>query len=324
MAYRPARELSKKTSGTIMADKEEKKYLIIIAGPTASGKTKTAISLARHFRTEIISADSRQFYREMVIGTAAPTKEELELAQHHFTGHLSVTQPYDVYQYEKDVMELLTAKFNQYQTMILAGGSGLYIDAVGLGMDDLPDTSPGLREHIKNLEVMYGLDFIRNYLKILDFEYYEKVDKNNPVRMRRAIEVCISTGKKFSSFQRQQFPKRSFSLIWIGLTMERPSLYQRIEQRTDAMLEKGFIEEAEALYPFREYNALKTLGYRELFQYFNKDISLEQAIKDIKTNTRRYAKRQLTWFRRNKKIRWFHPENISEMIHYIENQIPEG
>ncbi len=284
--------------------------LIVVAGPTASGKTVLAITLATHFQTEIISADSRQFYREMTIGTAVPSEVELASAKHHFVQHISIHDPYNVSRYETDALKILENLFQRKQVVIMAGGSGLYIDAVCRGIDEL-------RRELKQELADNGIQSLRDKLRIVDPDYYQMVDAANPVRLIRALEVCITTGKPFSSLRNQQPEKRPFRILKIGLNVPRDLLNQRIHQRVDEMVRDGLVEEARALLPFRRLNALNTVGYRELFDFFGGKISLQQAIADIKTHTRRYAKRQMTWFKKDEEITWFSPDEPSAILDYI-------
>ena len=268
--------------------------LIVIVGPTAVGKTAISIRLAQYLNTEILSADSRQFYRELKIGVAAPSEAELNAVPHHFIGNLSIHDYYNVSRYETDVLALLDRLFLTKKQLLMVGGSGLYINAVCHGIDELPDPDPDLRKELQNNE----LEELRNKLKLLDPEYYAIVDLANPTRLIRAIEVCLQTGKPYSSLRNGTARPRKFNILKIGLSRERAELNQIIGLRVDQMIEQGLLEEARNLYPLRHYNALNTVGYKELFEYFDGKITLEQAIADIKTHTRRYAKRQMTWQRR--------------------------
>lgn len=294
------------------------KTLIVLLGPTASGKTGLAISLAQHFKTEIISADSRQFYKEIPIGTAAPNPEQLASVTHHFVGHLSVQDTYNVYRYEQDVLHLLEAGFRTKDVFVMAGGSGLYIDAVCNGIDELPDPDPELRSKLEKLLNEHGIQALQEKLKVLDPDYFQIVDRNNSKRLMRAIEVCLQTGKPYSQQRLNKEKKRPFHILKIGLDVPREILNQRINQRTDQMLKEGWLQEAEFLLPLRDVNALNTVGYKELFSYFDGERTLEAAIEKIKTNTRRYAKRQMTWFRKDKAIHWFAPEKTTEIIELVE------
>ena len=296
--------------------------LIVLIGPTAIGKTKTAISLARHFNTQVISADSRQFYSELKIGTASPTPEELAAAKHHFVGQLSIEDYYNVSRFEKDVLNLLAKLFKQNPVVIMTGGSGLYIDAVCKGIDELPDPDEKLRKTIKTWHTEKGLEFLQEKLKQLDPEYYHIVDKANPKRLMRALEVCITTGATFTSLRKNQSKPRDFNIIKIGINRPRKELFETISLRTDQMINNGLVDEVKSLAKFRNHNALNTVGYKEIFDFLEDKITLGQAIENIKTNTRRYAKRQLTWFKRDKEIKWFLPEEIGSIISYIESELP--
>ena len=291
--------------------------LIALIGPTAIGKTRMAIELARYFNTDIISADSRQFYQTLKIGTAAPTPEELSAAKHHFVGHLSIEDYYNVSRFEKDVLALLPDLFAKKPVSILTGGSGLYIDAVCKGIDDLPDPDDKLRNEIKNWHTEKGLVFLQEKLKELDPEYFEIVDKANPNRLKRALEVCIATGQTYTSLRRNQSKVRDFNIIKIGLNRPRNELFENISKRTDQMINDGLLDEVKSLAKYRQHNALNTVGYKEMFDYLDGKITFERAIENIKTNTRRYAKRQLTWFKRDTEIKWFLPEELEQMISFI-------
>ena len=280
------------------------KILKVIEGPTASGKTALAIEWALRYGTEIVSADSRQFYKELNIGVARPSVQELAAAPHHFIACRSIFSYYSVSHYEQEALDLLNRLFERHDTVILAGGSGLYVNAVCHGIDQLPDPSPQLRQMLKEQETREGLESLQQKLKELDPVFYGQIDLQNPVRLRRALEVCLTTGKPYSSLRTNSKKTRPFLIERYVLTRPKEELHQRIEQRTDAMMQAGLLEEAKALYPHRELNALQTVGYRELFDYFDGKISLEQAVTDIKTNTRRYAKRQLTWLRKQSDVTW--------------------
>ncbi len=299
----------------------KKPILFVILGPTASGKTSVAITVAKHFQTEIISADSRQFYREIPIGTAAPTTEQLAEVPHHFVGQRSIVEDYNVSQFEKDVLEFLSKKFLEKNVMIMVGGSGLYIDAVCKGIDDLPDPDPAIRKWLTHLLDSQGISSLQEYLKKLDPEYYKQVDLNNPKRLLRALEVCKQTGKKYSDLRLNQSAERDFQIVKIGLELPREQLIKQIHHRTDEMLKHGLLEEAKAMLPHRSLNALNTVGYKELFAYFDEEWTLEHAIEKIKTNTRRYAKRQMTWFKKDKEIQWFTPAEIDEIEIFMANNV---
>lgn len=293
------------------------KFLVVITGPTAVGKTDVTIKLAKAWNTEIISADSRQFYREMSIGTAKPDKDQLTEVRHHFVGQLSIHDYYNVSMFENDVLGLLQKEFEQHDVVFMVGGSGLYIDAVCRGIDDFPDPEPELRSYLKGIYRDEGIGKLQEILLQLDPEYYATVDTNNPNRLLRALEVCYTTGKKFSEQRLNSSKPRNFRIIKIGLNLPRPELFSRIEMRVDQMIEKGLVGEVNSLLPFRHLNALNTVGYRELFEFLDSKISLQQAIINIKTNTRRYAKRQLTWFNRTDEYTWFEPTQVNEITNYL-------
>ena len=295
--------------------------LIVLAGPTASGKTQLAIELAQHFHTEIISADSRQFYREIPIGTAAPTPEQLKAVPHHFIGNLSVTDDYNVSTYEKEVLELLKKKFISNPVMIMTGGSGLYINAVCKGIDDIPNPDKSLRNELNQLFLEKGIETLRSKLKAIDPEYYSIVDHNNPKRLLRALEVCLQTGEKYSKLRKNKDSQRPFNIIKVGLEVPREILNERINKRADEMIRLGWIQEAESVIRYKDYNALNTVGFKELFNYLEGKWTLEHAVEKIKTNTRRYAKRQMTWFRKDTDITWFSPGNIKTIISQLDGKL---
>jgi len=296
----------------------EQKLLVIILGPTASGKTDVAIHLAKYFNTEIISADSRQFYREIPIGTAAPTVRQLTMLPHHFVGNLSLKDDYNVSQFEQDVLALLKEKFRKQNLMVMTGGSGLYIDAVCKGIDYLPDPDPALRKTLQEIWQQQGIGVLQQQLQQLDPVYYEQVDRQNHKRLMRAIEVCLQTGQKYSELRLNKPQKRDFRILKIGLNLPRDQLFARINRRTEIMLSNGWLEEARNVLPFRDMNALNTVGYKELFTYLDGKLTLEEAIEKIKTSTRRYAKRQLTWFRKDKEIHWFSPEEVEVILQFVK------
>ena len=291
--------------------------LFVIVGPTAVGKTAVGIHLARQFDCPIISADSRQFYKEMKIGTAVPTPEELEQVKHYFIGNKSVTESYNISQYENDVLELLPELFSTHPNLVMVGGSGLYVDAVCNGIDDMPDTDPVIRNQLNELLNNEGIEVLQQRLLELDPVYYKEVDLKNPVRLQRALEVCLQTGKSYSHFRMKVKKERNFNIVKIGIELEKSVLNNQIELRVDRMMKVGQLDEVKSLLSFRQYNALNTVGYKELFAYLDGDITLEKAILDIKNNTRHYAKRQFTWFRKDPDIHWFNPNQI---INLIENQ----
>ncbi len=281
------------------------KYLITVVGPTAIGKTTMAIKLARHFNTEIISSDSRQFYKEMSIGTAVPSEEELAAAPHHFIQHKSIFDPYSVGKFERDAIKKLKELFKKHDVVIMAGGSGLYVNAVIDGLDDFPAIDDSVREKL-NFELKeHGIVSLQEKLKESDPEHYKNMDIENPQRLIRALEICVGTGKPYSSFLKKKEIARDFKSIKIGLTADRDIIYDRINRRVDIMISEGLIDEAKGLYKYRDLNALQTVGYKELFSHFSGEGDLDFAISEIKKNTRRFAKRQLTWFKKNKNILWF-------------------
>jgi tRNA dimethylallyltransferase len=281
------------------------KYLFTIVGPTAIGKTALSITLAQHFKCEIISCDSRQFFKEMQIGTAVPITEELAGAQHHFIQNKSIFENYTVGDFEKEAISKLDELFLTNDYAILVGGSGLYVDAVIKGFDEFPEIDILVREEVQQQYEKLGLNYLQSELEKRDPKYFEVVAKENPQRIMRALEVCMGSGKSYSSFLNQKKNTRNFTPILIGLEAERSVIYERINQRVNIMMNKGLLKEAKKLFPQKNLNALQTVGYRELFQYFEGEITLEFAIEEIKKNTRRFAKRQLTWFKRNPETTWF-------------------
>ena len=294
-----------------------KPLLVLITGPTASGKTRLSVELAGYFQSEIISADSRQFYREMIIGTAVPAPEELSGVKHHFIHHLSVTDSYNVSKFETDTIDLLQQLYQHHNLVFLVGGSGLYIDAVSHGIDQLPDPDPDVRAGLKELLAENGIIALQNELKSVDPDYAAVVDAENPVRLIRALEIFRTTGIPYSALRKNVPRERSFRVLKVGITYPREILNQRINGRVDEMMDAGLLDEVAKLLPFRHLNALNAVGYRELFDYLDGKTSLSFAVEKIKTNSRRYAKRQMTWFGRDKEIQWFSPpdpELIRELI----------
>ncbi|MEI6682198.1 MAG: tRNA (adenosine(37)-N6)-dimethylallyltransferase MiaA [Bacteroidota bacterium] len=288
--------------------------LVVVAGPTAVGKTSFAIDLARRLSTEIISADSRQFYQEMKIGTAAPTTVELSQVKHHFVHQLSIGDSYNVSRFEEEVLGQLEKLFTTHRVVVMTGGSGLYINAVCHGIDLLPDPDPVIREALKDMLATSGIAALQQELRNVDPLYALQVDMANPARLMRALEVCRMTGVPYSSLRSNKPRKRPFRTVKLGLELPRELLYRNINHRVDAMMEAGLFEEALALYPNRHLNALNTVGYRELFDHFEGLVSLEFAVTKIKVNTRRYAKRQLTWFKKDREYLWFSPEDMSGVM----------
>ncbi len=281
-----------------------KPVLINLVGPTASGKTKVALELALALGTEIISADSRQIYKEMRIGTAVPSEEELQAVKHHFIRSVSIQEPYSASQFEKDALEKIKTLSEKYPKILMTGGTGLYFHAVNYGLDDIPEVPLEIRLELNRLFETQGIEILQKELLEKDPAYYRLADIQNPRRLIRALEVIRHTGKPFSDFRRAKPKQRPFESIWFGLYWPREILYERINKRTEMMIQNGLLAEAEQLYPFRHLNALQTVGYRELFEYLDGKISFDQAVNEIKKNTRRYAKRQMTWFNKNPVIKW--------------------
>ncbi len=296
------------------------KQLIVITGPTASGKTAVAIELARLFKSEIINADSRQFFREMNIGTAKPTAKELKTVQHHFIDNLSIVDKYNIGIFEKEVLEKLNLLFQTNDTIFLTGGSGLYIDAVCKGIDKLPESSEEIRKELIYILNTEGIEVLQEKLKLSDPEHFAKTDIQNPHRLIRALEINMVSGKKVSELQKAEIKKRDFEIKKIGLLVDRDELYSKINRRVDEMIHKGLVEEVKSLLPFRSENALQTVGYKEIFDYLENNTSLPEAIELIKQNTRNYAKRQMTWFRKDPDIQWFYAAEIDKMKIFIEKE----
>ncbi|WP_116788094.1 tRNA (adenosine(37)-N6)-dimethylallyltransferase MiaA [Flavobacterium psychrotrophum] len=296
------------------------KYLITVVGPTAIGKTAMAIEIAKHFNCEIISADSRQFFKEMAIGTAVPSTDELAQATHHFIQNISIFEDYTVGDFERDAIAKLDELFQSHDYAVMVGGSGLYIDAVLKGFDDFPDIDPAVRIKLIADYEAKGIEYLQQELERLDAVHYAKVAKDNPQRLMRALEVCIGSGQPYSSFLNIKKNSRKFTPVVIGLEAERELMYDRINRRVDIMVQQGLIEEARALYPHKKLNALQTVGYRELFSYFDGEIAQDFALEEIKKNTRRFAKRQMTWFKRTEGAKWFDFTTApADIINYIEH-----
>ncbi len=303
--------------------------LVVVVGPTAVGKTVASIRLAQHLNTEIISADSRQVFREMRIGTARPTDAELKMVPHHLIAHHAITDPYDAARFAEEAEAVLSTLFKTHPYAVLCGGSGLYVKALLEGFDDMPEVTPDVREAIKAAYTTHGIAWLQQEVAAGDPDYYGQVDRNNPQRLMRALEVIRGTGQPFSSFRKQSRKELPYRVVKIGLNREREELYQRIDQRIDAMVAEGLWEEAQGLYPHRKVNAtpslnaaagnaLQTVGYQEVFDCLDGKYDRAEAIRKMKQNSRNYAKRQLTWFRRDTEIMWFHPEDINGMLKIIE------
>jgi len=289
-------------------------YLISVVGATGIGKTALSIKLAKHFKTEIISCDSRQFYKEMNIGTAVPSTKELDAAKHHFIQNRSIFDDYSVGQFEKDALDTLDTLFSKNKVVIMVGGSGLYANAVINGLDYFPKVDANIRITLNERLLTEGIAPLQNDLKALDIESFNTIEIDNPHRLIRALEICLGTGKTYSEFKNKPKAKRNFIPIKIGLTADREIMYNRINQRVDIMMKAGLLEEAKSLHPTKKLNALQTVGYRELFEYFDGKCSLEFAIEEIKKNTRRFSKRQVTWNKKDQEIHWFDFENSSTDI----------
>jgi tRNA dimethylallyltransferase len=300
-----------------------KNILIVLLGPTGVGKTNISIDLAASFNCEIISADSRQFFREMSIGTAVPTDNQLNTIKHHFIRFLSIEDYYSASLFERDVLALLPQLFSKKKIVLMSGGSGLYIDAVCKGIDDIPDVDPGVREKYVSMYLEEGIEGLRIALRLLDPEHYANVDLKNHKRLIRALEICETAGRPYSSFLKKQKNERDFKIIKIGLNRTRDDLYNRINSRVDEMVRTGLEEEARLLFKSRNLNALNSVGYREFFDFFDGIISREKAIELIKRNSRRYAKRQITWWTNDKNITWFHPEQKQEIDGFINDCITD-
>lgn len=298
------------------------KFLIIITGPTASGKTDTSIEIAKHFNAEIFSCDSRQFYKQLNIGVAKPDEFEMQKVKHHFIGHIDITEHYSISKYENDLISQLEKYYNTNNIAILTGGSGLYIDAVCNGVDEMPDFDPQIRRELNDKYNNSGIEALRFELLRVDPDYFNSVDLKNPKRILRALEVYYQTGIPFSEFRKNKKIQRNFEIIKLGINLDRDKLYERINNRVDIMIDNGLVDEAKSLYSYKNLVALKTIGYSELFMFFEGKCSKEETVELIKRNSRRYARRQITWFRRDKNIEWFSSDKkIYEIIDYINNII---
>ena len=296
------------------------KTLIVIVGPTGIGKTELAIQLAKYYHTDIVSADSRQFFKETAIGTAKPTESELQAAKHHFINSHSILEEFSVGDFEKKALRVIEGIFANNRYALLVGGSGLYINAICEGFDNIPKPSEGVRQKLNDLYAQEGITVLQDTLKKADPVYYSQVDLNNPQRLIRALEVFETSGLPFSSYRNKELTSRPFNIIKVGLNTSRAELYDRINRRVDLMMEKGLLKEVTGLLPYRNLNALNTVGYSELFEYLEGKVSLEEAVDKIKQNTRRFAKRQLTWFNRQQDIKWFKPGDPEEVIAYLNQR----
>lgn len=293
----------------------KRKTLLTIVGPTAIGKTRMAIALATHFGTEILSCDSRQFFKELRIGTAVPSAEELAQVPHHFIQHKSIFEAYSVGDFERDVIALLDKLFKKHDVVVMVGGSGLYAKAIIDGLDDFPEVDEVIRQELNEAYVQKGIEYLQELLKTLDEVQYNQMDVQNPQRLIRALEVCRASGKPYSSFLQRKEKQRDFTSVQIGLTADRTEVYERINKRVDMMLEEGLLIEAQNMMPYKHLNALQTVGYKELFSFFEGECSFEAAIEAIKMNTRRFAKRQFTWFQKDKRIKWFdYRSSLEEVV----------
>ena len=295
--------------------------LIVLIGPTGVGKTELSLRIAEYFRTSIVSADSRQLYADLKIGTAAPTPEQLNRVPHHLVGTLKLTDYYSAARYEEEALGIIEKLFEQHETVVLTGGSMMYIDAICKGIDNIPTIDAETREMMLQRYESEGLETLCSELKLLDPEYYKIVDLKNPKRVIHALEICYMTGKTYTSFRTQKKKDRSFHIIKIGLTRDRNELYERINHRVDVMMDEGLLEEARAVYPYRTLNSLNTVGYKELFNYLDGSWELPFAIEKIKQNSRIYSRKQMTWFKRDEEIHWFHPDQETEIIGYCKEEL---
>ena len=295
--------------------------LVVLIGPTAVGKTATSFAIAEHFGCPIISADSRQMYSGMEIGTAMPTKEELASHKHYFVGQLAPGDYYSAARYEADVLDLLEKEFLHHPTMLLTGGSMMYIDAVCYGIDDIPTVDEETRAMVIDKYNREGLESLAAELRLLDPEYYAEADIKNPKRVMHALEICYMTGKKYSSFRTRRKKQRPFNIIKIGLRRDREELYERINRRVDMMIEQGLVEEVKQFAHLKEHNSLNTVGYKEIFKYLDGEWTLDFAIEKIKQNTRIYSRKQVTWYQKDEEITWFHPDDVESILQYIEKRV---
>lgn len=295
--------------------------LIVLIGPTGVGKTELSLSIAEHFHTSILSADSRQLYADLKIGTASPTPDQLARVTHYFVGTLQLTEYYSAAQYEADVLAKLEQLFQVHEVVVLTGGSMMYVDAICKGIDDIPTIDSETRELMIQRYEEEGLEKLCAELKLLDPEYYKIVDLKNPKRVLHALEICYMTGKTYTSFRTRSCKERPFRIIKIGLTRDREELYDRINRRVDMMMQEGLLEEARRVYPFKHLNSLNTVGYKEMFQYLDGEWTLDFAIEKIKQNSRIYSRKQMTWFKRDTDIAWFHPDQKAEIMQYIHSVV---
>ena len=294
------------------------KTLIVIIGPTGVGKSALCMDVAKHFGVPIINCDSRQMYRELPIGTAAPSKEDMQKVKHYFVGNLSIHDYYSASRYEQEVMEIINTETSSNDVFLLSGGSMMYVDAVCNGIDDIPTVREDIRKELLDRYEAEGIDRLRSELKMLDPEYFAIVDLKNPKRILHALEICYQTGKTYTSFRTNTKKERPFRVIKIGLNRDREELYDRINRRVLQMIDDGMVEEARKVYPYRGLNSLNTVGYKELFLYFDGEMTLSEAIEKIQNNTRKYARKQITWYRRDEQIKWFNPEQKDEIIAYLD------
>ncbi|MGV0964529.1 tRNA (adenosine(37)-N6)-dimethylallyltransferase MiaA [Empedobacter falsenii] len=300
---------------------QNNKTLISIVGPTAIGKTNLAIEVAKHFQSEIISCDSRQFFKEMKIGTAVPSEEELAEVKHHFIQNISIHEKYSVGDFERDGLTFLDNYFETNDICVMVGGSGLYEKAITVGFDEFPEVDPKIREDLNNELAEFGIEKLQKELQEVDPKYFKEVDVFNKQRVTRALEIFRASGLPFSHFRNQDLNKRPFNIIKIGLELPREEMYDRINRRVDMMMNEGLLNEAKNLFPLKDLNALQTVGYRELFDFFEEKITLDFAIEEIKKNTRRFAKRQMTWFKKDETVNWFSPFEQENIINFISNKI---
>lgn len=299
------------------------KYLIVLIGPTGVGKTELSLRLAEKFDASIISSDSRQLYRDLPIGTAAATPEQLARVNHHFVGLLDLHEYFSAARFEEEVIRFLETYYQSHDVALMTGGSMMYVDAVCKGIDDMPSVTPEVRQHVVALYDSVGLDGLLEMLQELDPEYYKIVDRKNQKRVMHGVEICLTTGKTFTSFRTNTVKQRPFEIIKIGITRDREELYDRINRRVDQMMEEGLLDEARAVYAHREHNSLNTVGYKEMFKYLDGEWSLDFAIEKIKQNTRIYSRKQITWFKRDKSIRWFHPDQEVDIMNYLSDIIKD-